>query len=286
MSLRQKIIEQQELWARGRGLTPSPPVGRPASTASGYLTELEQNLFAPLDEESRGQFLAGAGGELASGKMCATYSSAALCVNVFQYWRRFLAMAPGAERESALAPLLPACGVAQMPIERIDFEVTNVVNPRFRTPPHLDVQLRGRDGVVAIESKFCEPYMGKAPAGLHAAYLREARLWDGWPAMRELAGAISPEDRQHRHLHAAQLMQHLLGLRRQHGGRFVLVYLWFDVPGAAEAAAHAEEVRRFRAVAARDMIPFVARSYQEVFSSLPQTGADAAYVSYLLQRYG
>ncbi len=173
MSLRRQIMEQQERWAQARGLVPGPPVGRPGSTASGYLPVLEQNLFAPLDAESRAQFLAGAGGELASGKLCATHSSAALCVNVFQYWRRFLAMAYGAEREAALAPLLPACGVAPMPIERIDFEVTNVVNPRFHTAPHLDVQMRVRDGVVAIESKFCELYMGKPAAGLHGAYLRE-----------------------------------------------------------------------------------------------------------------
>lgn len=166
MSLRRQILEQQERWARARGLTPGPPVERPASTASGYLPVLEQNLFAPLDAESRAQFLAGAGGELASGKLCATHSSAALCVNVFQYWRRFLAMPHGAGREAALAPLLPACGVAPMPIDRIDFEVTNVVNPRFHTAPHLDVQMAVGDGVVAIESKFCEPFMGKSPAGL------------------------------------------------------------------------------------------------------------------------
>jgi hypothetical protein len=286
MSLRRQILEQQERWARAHGLAPGPPVGRPGSTVSGYLPVLEQNLFVPLDAESRAQFLAGAGGELASGKLWATHSSAALCVNVFQYWRRFLAMPHGAEREAALAPLLPACGVVPMAIERIDFEVKNVVNPRFRTAPHLDVQMAAGGGVVAIESKFCEPYRGKPVAGLHGAYLRETRLWDGWPSLRALAGAISPEDGQHRHLHAAQLVQHLLGLRRQYGGRFVLVYLWFDVAGDPEAAAHGEEVRRFCAVAAQDGIPFAARGYRELFDSLPATGEHAAYVAYLRQRYG
>lgn len=81
-------------------------------------------------------------------------------------------------------------------------------------------------------------------------------------------------------------MQHLLGLRRQYGERFVLVYLWFDVPGDAESDAHAEEVRRFCAVAAADGIPFVARRYRELFAALPASGEHADYATYLSQRYG
>src|SRR5215469_15968240 len=146
-------------------------------------------------------------------------------------------------------------------------EVAKPVNPQFTTPPHIDVDVSFANGpwkCAAIEAKFCEPYSQK-PRGLKRCYLDQTALWEGRPNLRNLAEATNPVDRMHSSLHAAQLIQHLLGLRKQHDKSFVLIYLWFDVPNAPDAATHRQEVESFGRILKSDGIAFVSRTYQEVF---------------------
>jgi DNA mismatch endonuclease (patch repair protein) len=148
----------------------------------------------------------------------------------------------------------------------IDFEVQKVVNPTFFRPPHLDAQIsfnESRWDCAGIEAKFCEPYGEKRPGGLNACYLWETALWRDWPNIRAFAQKLSPKDLKHSHLHAARLLVHLLGLRKQNGTRFVLVYLWFDVPSASAARDHRQEIDSFGEVLKRDGIVFVSRTYQQ-----------------------
>jgi hypothetical protein len=104
---------------------------------------------------------------------------------------------------------------------------------------------------------------------------------------RALAQRLSPKDLTHSHLHAAQLLKHLLGLRMQNSTNFVLVYLWFDVHGAEAAMRHRREIESFGEVLERDGIAFVSRTYQEVFEVLRGAVGDPKipYVTYLLERY-
>jgi hypothetical protein len=164
------------------------------------------------------------------------------------------------------------------------------VNPRFKTPPHLDVQISFDDGpwkCAGIEAKFCEPYDDKKHGGLMQCYLRETALWRDWPNVRALAQRLSPKDLTHSRFHAAQLLIHLLGLRMQNGTNFVLVYLWFDVPGAEAAMRHRRAVESFGEVLKRDRVAFVSRTYQEVFEALRGENGEpeSPYVTYLLERY-
>jgi hypothetical protein len=292
MSLRTRLEDWQIRWARRKGISVGAPPWSPASRVTGYVNTLDENLFEPLSARVKQQFIAGAGGELRppdgqSGNMYAVYSSSVLCANLFHCWSRLLDAAPS-DSKPLINQLLTAWGLPARPVKSIDFEVPNVVNSRFKVAPHLDVRISFGDGpwkCAGIEAKFCEPYGDKKTSGLRPGYLRETALWHDWPNVRAFAQKLSPEDLTHSHLHAAQLLKHLLGLRRQHNMRFVLVYLWFDVPGAEAAGRHRREIESFCDVLERDSVAFIARTYQEVFEVLRGGNEPSPHTSYLLERY-
>jgi hypothetical protein len=256
--------------------------------------QLQDNLFDPLSEHVKQLFIAGAGGELVgpdgqSGNMYAVYSSSALCVNLFHFWFRLLDAAPPNSKPS-INSLLTACGLPARPAKSIDFEAPNIVNRNFKVAPHLDVQISFDEGswkCAGIEAKFCEPYGCQKPGGLNPVYLRETALWQDWPNIRAFAQKVSPEDLTHSHFHAAQMIKHLLGLRKQSNTSFVLVYLWFDVPSAKAATRHRREIDSFGEVLKRDGVAFVSRTYQEVFEVMHGGNSEhnSSYVAYLLDRY-
>jgi hypothetical protein len=294
MNLRSHIENWQVRWAERNDIPLGAPPGRPTSRVTGYVTVLEDNLFERLSDRVQQQFIAGAGGELdapegQSGNMYAVYSSSALCVNLFHHWSRLLEAAPP-NSGSSIQSLLAACGLPALPVTSIDFEVPNVVNPHFRVAPHLDVQIsfsNDRWKCAGIEAKFCEPYGDRRPGGLMPVYLQQGSLWRDWNNTRALAERICPDDLTHFHLHAAQLIKHLLGLRVQNGLKFVLVYLWFDVRGAEAAVCHRQEIEVFGEILKSDGITFVSKTYQEVFESLHSGNAMPAssHISYLVSRY-
>jgi hypothetical protein len=108
----------------------------------------------------------------------------------------------------------------------------------------------------AVESKFGEPYDGRGHKGIKRAYLVQPNVWDGLPHCRDLAARLCPDDAEFKHLHAAQLLKHLLGLKHAYGlGGFVLAYLWYDAPGG-EGWRHRQEVEQFAEIASRDGIDF------------------------------
>jgi hypothetical protein len=75
------------------------------------------------------------------------------------------------------------------------------------------------------------------------------------PALRGLAQQITPLDELHDHLHAGQLIKHILGLTACYGrGAYRLLYLWTDVPGRA-GARHRDEVDDFAERAVKDGVP-------------------------------
>ena len=72
----------QVAWAARQGIKIDP---------QGYTLCLQDNLFQPLSATTHAELTAGAGAELGlgggRGKLQALHSSAALAVNVFDYWR-------------------------------------------------------------------------------------------------------------------------------------------------------------------------------------------------------
>ena len=180
----------------------------------------------------------------------------------------------------------------------VEFEAKRPImdNPNrqiFKTDPNLDVTIRcgptSRSREIAFECKFTEPYRLSEPAknGLKWPYIREKQLWDGLPACLELGRKLSPGDNHFKHLHAAQLLRHILGLKHRNGKTgFCLVYLWYDVPGASEADRHRCEISEFQEIVMTDGIALHAVTFQDVISTLAQQRlGHEQYVDYLVNRY-
>jgi hypothetical protein len=135
-----QLRQNQRIWAEARGI----PIDK-----SRYTISVHENLFQELSACSRREFEAGDGTELGGlgkrGKMQALHSSSALACNVFDFWRG----RDKAELARALDLASTICGI------HFERKFPTGVGPRS---PNLDVVLECVDGLVAVESKFCEPY--------------------------------------------------------------------------------------------------------------------------------
>lgn len=281
------IVRKQIAWATREGIPlcgSRGERGRPA-----YVPDLDLNLFTPLLPEVRQAFLEADGGELvsngATAGMQALHSSSALAVNVFQYWKQI-------DQVPVIAAACRLCDSGSARAEKIVFEdKTNPINEAFKNPPNIDVVIHQREGSkiqkLAIECKFSEAY-GRKHDGLKEKYLKECDpLWEHMPHLRTLAEKISPHDNEFHHLHPAQLIKHILGLKRASGQTgFRLLYLWYDVLGP-EGGLHRKEVERFAAAAEGDGVIFRSLTYQELILSMTEKLADEhpKYVGYLANRY-
>jgi hypothetical protein len=279
------ILAKQTAWAAQSGI---PLVGskvergRPAYTCS-----LDENLFRPLLRSVRESFAAGDGGELGSsnfpGKMQAVHSSSALGVNVFQYWIEKRAV-------HVIAALCGLCRSGSTVSEDIQFEEKYPISDSFGYHPNIDAVIHNGQSAklkrFGIECKFSEAYGAHRHGGLKPKYLELHDLWKDIPNLHGFAQTISPDDRDFRHLHPAQLVKHILGLKRQCGrDGFRLLYLWYDVLGA-EAARHRDEVERFATIAKLDGIRFHSMTYQELIVRMKNlSGEHTEYVNYLASRY-
>jgi hypothetical protein len=170
----------------------------------------------------------------------------------------------------------------------LGFERTFPIRAGYGTAPHADVVLE-RAGAApflcAIECKFGEPYAGTPQHGLRPGHAGHA-LFRDWPHLGALARRISPEDREHAHLHAAQLLKHLLGLRN-YAARFTLLYLWFDVDGPA-GRRHRDEADAFARLARKDGLDVWSITWQELWAALatdPIAPELAPYLAWLRERY-
>lgn len=146
------VVKSQQLeWAGANGIRVDD---------RGYTLKRDDNLFQPLSSQTLADFSAGQGGELddshGRAKMFALHSSSALGCNFFEYWRT---------RNSA--PLSQAL--------RLPYDVAAVrFEDKFPTgvsTPNLDMVLELQSGhIVAIESKFLEPYGSSHAGGLKEKY--------------------------------------------------------------------------------------------------------------------
>jgi hypothetical protein len=280
------IISRQTQWALNHGLSLTGSKidrGLPTNT-----TELDQNLFRPLSPETRESFELGDGGEIHGNpaKMQAVHSSSALGVNVFQYWQE-IGMVP---------EIASACGFCQKGNEvsqTVVFEDKYIIDEnkdKFPFAPNIDVVIHNSDSVqfkrFAIECKFTEAYGSRAHTGLKPPYLELTPLWQDIPNLFAYAKTICP-DEKFTYLHSAQLVKHILGLKRHFGKNgFKLLYLWYDVLGK-EGAIHQQEIDVFSGVTKADGIHFSAMSYQELIHSLSEKYRQEhpEYIRYLTERY-
>ena len=273
MNAEQEIRNAQQDWARSRGIPFNP---------SGYVREVEHNLWRPLSTRARQAFERGAGSEL-SGHMRALHSSSALVVNFFDYW---------ACRDKG--PLTSALGMDLEGGSSLDFEA-QFPTGLGGTPPHLDVAITcGTGFVVAVEGKFTE-HLKRSTTGksrfTETYFPKPVGRWmgKGLCASQSLAEELWDEEcrggpKRFEYLDARQLLKHTLGLATQLGSRFSLLYLYYEQPGDG-LEAHRCEIGMFERWVGAE-INFKALTYQEVFERLRQSEqAGSEYLKYLETRY-
>ncbi len=265
----QFIIESQRQWAGARGLT---------LRTNGRVSFLEENLFAPLHADTRAEFEAGDGDEFGTadkpGKMYSIYSSSALACNVFDYWRK-----------RPMIPLLQACEIrGASSVLKFEQKFSTGVGSR---PANLDVLIMSSGGdclPVAIESKFTEPFQVGERDFLKTAYFSKPEIWEELTNCRGLAESLTAKERV-KCLKAGQLLKHALALTRKFGKQqFVLLYLWYDVPGSDAARQHRAEVQEFGSLLG-DEVLFRSDTYQNVFDRLSPLASGTEYEAYLRARY-
>jgi hypothetical protein len=289
-SPRKELERQQRRWAESAGID---------FDARGFVREFDRNLRVPMAAATRAAF--GRGTELAPrasqpARIAALYSSAALVANVFDHW---------SARDAA--PLAAALGFGEKRVQ-LTFEeplATGVEGD----PPTSDVVMRFASGrVVAIESKFGE-WLIRRPSNrmdLKPKYFAGGRtVWRdaGLPQCQQLAEDLRDGRERFKHLHAAQLLKHALGLARatrvsapvacdsgspakEAGARTAdeLRYLYYEWHGGP-AAEHRSELECFAERVGAE-VRFSASTYQDLYSALRSDArVDGAYLEYLRARY-
>jgi hypothetical protein len=253
--------------------------------APNYTLTVDANLFEPLLPSVRASYEGGAGRELGGEipPLAALHSSAALAVNLFQYWI-------GLHDYQTPARLLdvPSTGIVAGVLEDRFPVCTDPEKRGFKEPPHLDFAFRYGDGArVGVECKLFEPYGRLDKQPLRSPYLPLTDAWNDIPGCRALAEQLATGDAGYRRLGAAQLLKHFLGLKfgaRSNAVR--LVYLYYDAPGN-EAAEHRAEVARFQRHIAGDPVRFMPLTVQTFIARAVDRIRDQhpAYVDYLADRY-
>ena len=281
------IFSKQVSWAQNKGIDlvgSKGPRGRPA-----YTKTLEENLFEPMAQSVIDDFNAGDGGELngkpdSPPKMHAVHSSSALGVNIFHYWFRI-------NQIPKIAAACRLCSKNNLLPQNIRFENKYSISSKFRYGPNIDVVIensqKSKYKVFAIECKFSEAYGSRGHSGIDPKYLKIKTIWEDIPSLFDFAKSISPNDNKFLHLHPAQLVKHILGLKNQFGkSGFRLLYLWYDVLGQ-DGAVHRNEIDTFSAVAKSDGIKFHALSYQDLIVKLSREyrNEHPDYIQYVSGRY-
>lgn len=287
MNAYEYILSKQIQWALNNKISLVGSKGNRGRLA--YTENLEDNLFQPLEPEVRECFKGGDGGELTAKpgnapKMHAVHSSSALTVNIFQYWLKI----------NQIPPIAAACGFCdrrnKSPI-KIKFESKFPIDEKFPRSPNLDVIIENssesRFKVFAIECKFSEAYSSRGHSGVAQKYFTSEDIWKDLPDLKSFSKTISPKDDSFQYLHSAQLVKHILGLRKRYGkNRFRLLYLWYDCLGLA-GSKHREEIEEFTRIAKEDNIHFHALSYQELIIKLSNEYRNNHYdyINYISNRY-
>ncbi|MBO4873859.1 MAG: hypothetical protein J5542_00920 [Bacteroidales bacterium] len=281
-----EIKKHQQDWAKNK-----------IGTKGLYCVNVYDNIFSnKLLEKVEARFKKANGNELIDSdkaKMRALHSSSAFCVNVFQYLLE----------KQMLDIVSDVFGVRMNNPLNGDFEYKFPIKGTKtgnRFPANLDFVIEGANELIAIESKFTEPY-GKVSGDsrlLKQSYLdpnsnyefiikRFSKLkeWiDTWETEKYDENKIARVcPYTYKYLDAAQLIKHLLGLSSQNK-KYKLCYLYYCV-ASDEMKKHSEELEDFQKHL-DDCINFKAMSYQEFFSKLKlKMQEHGKYLDYMKDRY-
>jgi hypothetical protein len=287
MNAHEYILTKQIQWALNNDIELIGSKGSRGRRA--YTTTLDENLIEPMEPYVANCFAEGDGNEIqdtpkSPAKMQAVHSSSALGVNMFQYWQKI----------ESVPTIAAACGFCRKDnnvSQKIVFEDKYQIDKRFQFSPNIDVVFHNSDSSqykrFAIECKFSEAYGSQKHGGMKPAYLKLDETWDDLPHTHDLAKLISPNDEKFEYLHPAQLIKHILGLKRAFGKNgFRLLYLWYDVLGY-DGSKHRDEIVEFTRVVISDGIKFHTISYQELILKLANEYRrdHKRYINYVTNRY-
>jgi len=290
MNAYEYIILKQIEWAKNNGIKIIEK--RDGNTWIAYTEKLEDNLFLrSISEETKKELKKGDGNELSTKngkpKIQALYSSSALAINVFDFLRK--------EKRTDIVMNIFA-NLFDNKTTNTDRVLQGVVRFEMKVPiegikgksPNIDVAIVSYVDtickVIAIESKFAEPYRGNKAVNFSEQYFQKQFIWKKIPHIRRLADFLNNQERSFNYLDAAQLIKHILGLISK-PENFCLLYLWYDVPGE-EGCYHREEVEYFKEVVEKDGIKFHHMTYQELIIKLSKYRDQfPEYIEYLATRY-
>lgn len=217
-----------------------------------------------------------AGNEIGSGKFANPASSAALAANGFGWFLD----CPGG------LPPFPPLGDLDWPAKSISIEREVRFPWSGGRHPWLDAVVETDAHVIGVESKRFEPFRDGKRAFFAEAYDRD--VWgegmEPWCAMRD---ELRHAPAMFRHLDAAQLVKHALGLATEAertGKRPVLIYL-FAEPLAHSLAhqRHRDEITSFMAAAAGARVRFATCSWREWLATFE--GKDATHAGRVIERF-
>ncbi len=281
------ILTKQISWANRNNIKLIPREIMKGTLA--YTESLEKNLYEALLPETRSEIEKGDGGELKGKpnrlpKMHAVHSSSAIGVNVLQYWKT--------KGIPDLAYSLGLCRKENKSSLEIHFEKKFQISEQFKLAPNIDSLIindkNAKIKAFGIECKYSEAYSSRKHSGLEKRYLTCIKeQWKNIPNLFDFATTISPEDKSFNYLHPAQLIKHILGLKKEYGkSGFRLLYLWYDVLGN-DGCKHREEIKEFARIAKLDNIKFHSISYQELITKLKKEhyNGNEKYIDYLTDRY-
>jgi len=214
-------------------------------------------------------------------KFCAPHSSSALAVNTFGPFRH----------QTAYLRLKGHTGFTNA---RFEYPCDNGLRTQYL--PHFDFFADSPDGVIAVESKFLEP-LGNHKVEFKPLYDgpfrgsggRAIEVEEPWRAVFE---ALKSGALRYKHLDAAQLVKHYLGLIHNFGERpRALLYLFWepdDLSRTPEFAKHRNEAEDFAKRVEDCDTCFTLASYAELWHDWGTTSTwpgMPAHVARLRERY-
>ncbi len=250
--------------------------------SSSYTRFCEQNLVLGVQSGDFWEDMSqGDGNELfdserGPAKFCAAFSSSALAVNTFAPFRQ------NPERLSLLG--LDGFNAAQ-------FEYKLPTGLKGNSP-NLDFVVIGDSSTICIESKFLEPLSPKEAkfAESYSAAI-DSTAESSWGEVYEY---LKMKPNYYRHLDAAQLVKHYLGMRNTLGStseNLVLLYLYWEPVNASdmeEFTRHREEVIDFTGRVESSDIEFRSLSYPQLWGDWEKAvgwKGMTAHLEHLRQRY-
>lgn len=196
----------------------------------GYVADFKDNIIPTiLVNDFFDDLSSGDGNELES-KFKALYSSSALCVNFFGFFKRHL-------------DKLSFFGEHDFTLCKFEMKLETGLRGN---PPNLDFYLQNINCIIGIESKFLEPLTPKQPHFPTSYSDNFLRTIDA-----ELPSIVNyyRKNNKKAHLDTAQLLKHSMGLLNNRDGKKAkLIYVYWQPPFSIdikEYAAHQAELVKF-----------------------------------------